>query len=218
MSLRYSACLSFSSPNMRSFSTSEKPMMALSGVRSSCDMLARNSDLCRLATSSCAALVRDLPKEPGVLDRQGGLGGEGLENLDGLRREFAGRVPVQRQAADDLSLAEQGHGEQRPVAGAQQRVPDMALVGARHRDVRDLGRLAGLRRAAHRALRLCGAATRARSRQGRGRGCASPECGTPRSLRHTRRWRSRPPPRAGSRGRRWSGARSRHPASSSPLG
>ena len=31
--------------------TSEKPMMALSGVRSSCDMLARNSDLCRLAAS-----------------------------------------------------------------------------------------------------------------------------------------------------------------------
>jgi hypothetical protein len=27
-------------------------MIALSGVRSSCDMLARNSDLCRLATSS----------------------------------------------------------------------------------------------------------------------------------------------------------------------
>ena len=33
-------------------STSEKPMIALSGVRSSCDMLARNSDLCLLATSS----------------------------------------------------------------------------------------------------------------------------------------------------------------------
>ena len=31
--------------------TSEKPMMALSGVRSSCDMLARNSDLWRLAAS-----------------------------------------------------------------------------------------------------------------------------------------------------------------------
>ena len=39
---------------MRSDSTSEKPMIALSGVRSSCDMLARNSDLCWFATSSCA--------------------------------------------------------------------------------------------------------------------------------------------------------------------
>ena len=32
--------------------TSEKPMIAFSGVRSSCDMLARNSDLWRLAVSS----------------------------------------------------------------------------------------------------------------------------------------------------------------------
>ena len=53
MSPRYSACLAFTSPNISSLSTSEKPMMALSGVRSSCDMLARNSDLCWLATSSC---------------------------------------------------------------------------------------------------------------------------------------------------------------------
>ena len=51
MSFRYSSCFSFSSPNMRSVRTSEKPMMALRGVRSSCDMLARNSDLCWLATS-----------------------------------------------------------------------------------------------------------------------------------------------------------------------
>ena len=36
----------------RSVSTSENPMIALSGVRSSWDMLARNSDLCWLATSS----------------------------------------------------------------------------------------------------------------------------------------------------------------------
>ena len=33
-------------------STCEKPRIAFSGVRSSCDMLARNSDLCRLAASS----------------------------------------------------------------------------------------------------------------------------------------------------------------------
>ncbi len=31
-------------------------MIALSGVRSSCDMFARNSDLCWLATSSCRLL------------------------------------------------------------------------------------------------------------------------------------------------------------------
>src|SRR6266849_1391974 len=52
MSFRYSSCFSFSSPNMRSVSTSENPMMAFNGVRNSWDMLARNSDLCWLATSS----------------------------------------------------------------------------------------------------------------------------------------------------------------------
>ena len=52
----YSACFSFSSPNILSPKTSEKPIMALSGVRSSCDTLARNSDLWRLAASSCRPL------------------------------------------------------------------------------------------------------------------------------------------------------------------
>src|SRR4029450_1396278 len=52
MSFEYSSCFSFSSPNIRSPRTSEKPMMAFSGVRSSCDMLAKNSDLCWLATAS----------------------------------------------------------------------------------------------------------------------------------------------------------------------
>ena len=80
MSFRYSSCFSFSSPNIRSTSTSEKPMMALSGVRSSWDMLARNSRLVLAGGLELAALVRDLAEEPGVLDRQGRLGGEGLED------------------------------------------------------------------------------------------------------------------------------------------
>ncbi len=52
MSRTYSSWRSLSSPNIRSSSTSENPITAFSGVRSSCDMLARNSDLCWLATSS----------------------------------------------------------------------------------------------------------------------------------------------------------------------
>ena len=52
MSRTYSSWRSLSSPNIRSSSTSEKPITAFSGVRSSCDMLARNSDLWRPATSS----------------------------------------------------------------------------------------------------------------------------------------------------------------------
>ena len=47
----YSACFSFSSPNILSPKTSEKPMMAFSGIRDQCHILARNSDLWRLAAS-----------------------------------------------------------------------------------------------------------------------------------------------------------------------
>ena len=46
MSSRYSACFSFTEPTISSRNTCEKPMIAFSGVRSSWDMLARNSDLC----------------------------------------------------------------------------------------------------------------------------------------------------------------------------
>ena len=52
MSSRYSFCFSFTSPTIPSRSTCEKPMIAFNGVRSSCDMLARKSDLCWLAASS----------------------------------------------------------------------------------------------------------------------------------------------------------------------
>ena len=58
MSCRYSACLSLSSPNIRSSSASEKPMTAFSGVRSSWDILARNSLLWRLAISSSSVRAR----------------------------------------------------------------------------------------------------------------------------------------------------------------
>ena len=54
MSSRYSSCFSLMSPNIRSRSTCENPRIALSGVRSSCDMFARNSDLCWLVASSSA--------------------------------------------------------------------------------------------------------------------------------------------------------------------
>ena len=61
---RVARCLRRTRPACRScrrtgapISTSEKPMIAFSGVRSSCDMLARNSLLCRLARSSSRLLI-----------------------------------------------------------------------------------------------------------------------------------------------------------------
>ena len=67
-------------------------MIAFSGVRSSCDMLARNSDLCRLATSSCPALVLDLVEQAHVLDGDHGLVGECLHERDLFVRERAHEV------------------------------------------------------------------------------------------------------------------------------
>ena len=54
------------------------------------------------------ALVPDLTEETGVLDGEGRLGGERLQDVHDLRRKLAGGFPVEGQAADDLVLAEQG--------------------------------------------------------------------------------------------------------------
>ena len=71
MSSRYSACFSLTAPNIALRSTWEKPLIAFSGVRSSCDMFARNSDLWRLAASSSAGLLVELRQRsrqlPGAL-------------------------------------------------------------------------------------------------------------------------------------------------------
>ena len=63
MSSTYPTWRSFRSPKCWAPSTSANPMTALSGVRSSCDMLARNSVLWRLASSMsrrwCSASTRE---------------------------------------------------------------------------------------------------------------------------------------------------------------
>ena len=97
-------------------------MMAFSGVRSSWDMFARNCDLCWLATSSCSALLLDLLEQPGVLDRQDGLAGERLEQVDDGLGELAGRLAADHEHADDALLADQRHGDVRAEAGSAQGV------------------------------------------------------------------------------------------------
>ena len=67
---------------------SVRPMMALSGVRSSWLMLARNCDLCWLAICKLAALVLDLREQARILDRQHRLGGECLQQINHIRREI----------------------------------------------------------------------------------------------------------------------------------
>ena len=96
-----------------SSSISVTPMIAFSGVRSSCDMLARNCDLCWLAASSCSALFLDLLEQPRVLDGEHRLGREGLEQRHHRLRELARLAAPDDQRADDLVLAQERDREQR---------------------------------------------------------------------------------------------------------
>jgi hypothetical protein len=100
------------------------------------------------------ALVRDLTEETSVLDGQGGLGGERFQDVHDFRRELAWRLAVEGQAADDLVLAEQGHGEERPVPEPDEGVPDAALVGSGLGNVGDLDGLAHRGRPPHEPLAL----------------------------------------------------------------
>ena len=89
-----------------------------------------------------AALVRDLAEEAGVLDGKGRLGGEGLEQLDDLRRERARRFPVDREPADQLVFAQQRDGEERAVPVPKEDVAAGPAIGILRGDVGDLDRLA----------------------------------------------------------------------------
>ena len=104
MSCRYSICLSLTSPNICSASTSEKPMMAFSGVRSSWLMLARNSLLWLVGDLELAALVLDLVEQARVLDRDHRLVGEGLEQPDLLVGERRHRRADHVEIADARAL------------------------------------------------------------------------------------------------------------------
>ena len=92
-------------------------MTALSGVRSSWDMFARNWDLCCWHLQ-LPALLLELLEQAGVLDGERRLAGERLEQSDDLGRELAGLLAADHQHAEDALLAEQRHGEQRAEASA----------------------------------------------------------------------------------------------------
>ena len=94
---------------MRSSRTSEKPMTALSGVRSSCDMLARNSDLCRLL-GELGALPLQLAVYAGVGQGDGRLVGEGLQQLARLLAELPRDLATHHEGAHGLPGPDVGRG------------------------------------------------------------------------------------------------------------
>ena len=86
--------------------TSEKPMIALSGVRSSwtCWRGIPTYAGWRLRFDGS---ILDLPEQPCVLDRQGRLRRKCLKQIDDFRRKAACLLPPDCQAAHDLLFAQQ---------------------------------------------------------------------------------------------------------------
>ena len=156
MSWRYSACFSFTSPNIRSASTSEKPRIAFSGRPQLVGHVGEELRLVAAGRLELPTLVRDLAEEAGVLDGQRGLGGEGLQELDDLRREGARRLLADREPADQLVFAQHRDGEQGAGPRAEEDVAEGPVIGVRRRDVGNLDRLARHRHAALDALTFAG--------------------------------------------------------------
>ena len=95
-------------------------MMALSGVRSSWDMLARNSDLCRLAASSCRLLSSISWKSRAFWIARADWVAKVRSSSIGLGGELAGLVAGHAETADQLALADHRHREDGPDAGLDQ--------------------------------------------------------------------------------------------------
>ena len=216
MSARYSACLSLISPNMRSASTSEKPMIALSGVRSSCDMLARNSLLCRLAISSCRLLSSISRKSRAFWMASADCVANVLRRSITSGANSPGACPIDDEPAKQVIFAQQRHGEQRAVARAQQHLADAALVDGLVRRCRGSAHGSPVTASlSERALALRDGTRAQRVDDLVGQPVRRVRGGTPRAPRRIRRSTRRPCRRARWRARRSCAARFRGRASSS---
>ena len=128
MSRRYSSWRSLRSPNIRSSSTSENPITAFSGVRSSCDMLARNSDLCRLATSSWGSSPRARGRARALWIATADWLASVSSSSPVCVGEGAGTRAPHDQRADDLVLAQRA-GRRASTASPRRAAPRCAGSG-----------------------------------------------------------------------------------------
>src|SRR4029453_4596232 len=64
------------------------------------------------------ALLPDLAEQPGILDRQHRLGGEGLQQFNCARGKFARLLPPDHERPDDAICADQRHDETRSKSSA----------------------------------------------------------------------------------------------------
>ena len=105
------------------------------------------------------AFVFDFAKQPGILDRQDGLRGEGFHQIDHLGTKLAGGFSPHDQGADDALFAQQGNGQARAKTIALQDLAHARRVNARLRNIGNLNRLAARCGATHHAVaktrRIC---------------------------------------------------------------
>ncbi len=148
------------------------------------------------------ALVSDLTEEPCILNGERRLCGECLEQIDHLRREFAGSRSIDDETTEQVIFAQERHRQQRAVSRAQQHLPNAALVDWPRPRCRESAPLRRSPRADPAHPRPSGWGSReARRRPPRAAGRSYGD-GRPRALRRTRRSILRPCRRARWRARR----------------
>ena len=95
------------------------------GIERRAQLMAHAGDELRLVLArqfELTALFLHFREQIGVLDGQHGLRREGLQQVDRVLGELAGRLSPDHQHADKPFRAEQRHDEQRSVARPQQNV------------------------------------------------------------------------------------------------
>ena len=123
MSSVYSACFSFSSPNS---SLSQDFREADDGVERRAQLMRHVGEKFRFVPVSrfdLTALVLDLTKQPRVLDCQGGLRGEGLQQINDFGFKFTGLPSPDGQASHDPLFAEKWDRKKRTITEPRQRGP-----------------------------------------------------------------------------------------------
>src|SRR5262245_24642159 len=91
-----------------------------------------------------ATLVRKLPEQPGILDCQGRLRGEGPQEIHGLRRELSRCLPENRESAEQPVLPHERDSERCSVPSADEHLASLKRLGA-ITDVRHLDWFSHLR-------------------------------------------------------------------------
>src|SRR5215813_9985057 len=97
-------------------------------------------------------LILNLTEQPGVLNRQCRLRSEGFQKINHFRAEFPRRLPTNDETANDTVFAQERNRENGSDSRLGLEVSKRRVIGISLQNIRDLYRLTGLCRTAHRAF------------------------------------------------------------------